>query len=122
MQKKIPFRTAHKIVGNIVSIAVSKGNIPLADLGARDIAMAIKDLKLDAKDVEKMIKEMTPEKSLQLRRSVGSPHLSEQEEMIRMMSQVARNYKVGIQKRIKMVQGSFDNLAKSVERYLKSSR
>jgi argininosuccinate lyase len=122
MQKKIPFRTAHKIVGNIVSIAVSKGNIPLADLGARDIARAIKDLKLDAKDVEKMIKEMTPEKSLQLRRSVGSPHLSEQEEMIRMMSQVARNYKVGIQKRIKMVQGSFDNLAKSVERYLKSSR
>jgi argininosuccinate lyase len=122
MEKKMPFRTAHKIVGNIVSIAVSKGNIPLADLSSRDIAIAIKDLKLDARDVEKTIREMTPEKSLQLRRSVGSPHLSEQEEMIRMMSQVARNYKVGIQKRIKMVQGSFDNLAKSVERYLKSSR
>jgi argininosuccinate lyase len=121
-EKKIPFRSAHKIVGEIVSIAVSKGNIPLHDLDAFDIARATKGLNLDAKDVEKMIKEMAPEKSLQLRRSVGSPRLSEQEEMIKMMSQVAQNYKVGIQKRIKMVQGSFDSLAKAVDRYTKSSR
>jgi argininosuccinate lyase len=121
-EKKIPFRSAHKIVGEIVSVAVSKGNIPLHDLDALDIAGATKGLNLDAKDIEKIIKEMTPERSLQLRRSVGSPRLSEQEEMIKMMSQVAQNYKVGIQKRIKMVQGSFDSLAKAVDRYTKSSR
>jgi hypothetical protein len=73
-------------------------------------------------DVEKVIKEMTPEKSLQIRRSVGSPNLSEQEEMIKIMSQVTQNYKIGIQKRIKMVQGSFDRLANSVDRFTKSSR
>jgi argininosuccinate lyase len=122
MKKKIPFRLAHKIVGSMVSVAVSKGNIPLADLKARDIAGAIKDLKLDPMDVEKVIKEMTPEKSLQIRRSVGSPNLSEQEEMIKIMSQVTQNYKIGIQKRIKMVQGSFDRLANSVDRFTKSSR
>lgn len=122
IEKKIPFRTAHRIVGNIVSIAVSKGNIPLANLDAGDIAKAIKGLNLDARHIEKMMKEITPEKSLQLRRSEGSPHPSEQEEMIKMMSQVAQNYKVGIQKRIKMVQGSFDGLAKAVDRYTKSPR
>jgi argininosuccinate lyase len=122
IKKKIPFRTAHRIVGSIVSVAVLKGDIPLSDLKSRDIAGAIKDSKLDPEDVEKVIKEMTPEKSLQLRRSVGSPNLSEQEEMIKMMSQVTQNYKIGIQKRIKMVQGSFSGLARSIEKYMKSSR
>jgi hypothetical protein len=30
------------------------------------------------------------------------------------------NYRVGIGKRTKMVEGSFDNLAKTVEKYLQS--
>src|SRR5918999_918191 len=64
MQNKIPFRTAHKIIGVLVGKAASKGNIPLAKLEFADTA--------------------------------------------------------SVQKRTKMVKGSFDNLEKTVKHYLQS--
>jgi hypothetical protein len=67
-----------------------------------------------------MIKEMTPEKSLQARKSAGSPNPQEQEEMIKSLSQGISNYNIGIKRRTKMVQGSFENLAKTVRKYLRS--
>jgi hypothetical protein len=63
---------------------------------------------------------MTPEKSLAARKSSGSPNLLEQEEMIKSLSQGISNYSVGIQKRTKTVEGSFDNLERTVNNYLHS--
>jgi hypothetical protein len=68
----------------------------------------------------KIINEMTPEKSLETRKSSGSPNLLEQEEMIKSLSQGISNYSAGIQKRTKMVEGSFDNLGRTVNNYLHS--
>jgi argininosuccinate lyase len=120
MQNKIPFRTAHKIIGVLVGKAASKGNIPLAKLEFADAASVLKAHKVDIKadQLMKIIKEMTPEKSLEARKSSGSPNLLEQEEMIKSLSQGIANYSVGIQKRSKMVRGSFDNLDRIVKNYL----
>jgi argininosuccinate lyase len=120
MQNKIPFRTAHKIIGVLVGKAASKGNIPLAKLEFADAASVLKAHKVDIKadQLMKIIKEMTPEKSLEARKSSGSPNLLEQEEMIKSLSQGIANYSVGIQKRTKMVRGSFDNLDRTVKNYL----
>jgi argininosuccinate lyase len=120
MQNKIPFRTAHKIVGALVSKAASKGNIPLAKLEFADIASVLKAHTVDIKanQLMKIINEMTPEKSLEARKSSGSPNLLEQEEMIKSLSQGIANYCVGIQKRSNMVTGSFDNLERTVRNYL----
>jgi argininosuccinate lyase len=122
MQNKIPFRTAHKIIGVLVGKAASKGNIPLAKLEFADAASVLKAHKVDIKadQLMKIIKEMTPEKSLEARKSSGSPNLLEQEEMIKSLSQGIANYSVGIQKRSKMVRGSFDNLDRTVKNYLQS--
>lgn len=122
MQKKIPFRTAHRIVGALVSKAASKGNISLVKLEFADAISVLKAYKVDVKPDElmKIINGMTPEKSLEVRKSSGSPNLLEQEEMIKSTSQGIANYCVGIQKRTKMVQGVFDNLEKTVKNYLKS--
>ena len=122
MQNKIPFRTAHKIIGVLVGKAASKGNIPLAKLEFADAASVLKAHKVDIKadQLMKIIKEMTPEKSLEARKSSGSPNLLEQEEMIKSLSQGIANYSVGIQKRTKMVRGSFDNLDRTVKNYLQS--
>jgi argininosuccinate lyase len=119
---KLPFRGAHKIVGALVDKAASMGNVPLGKLEVSDIAPILKAIKSDVKaeDLAKIIKEMTPEKSLQLRKSSGSPNPEEQEEMIQSLSQGVSNYRVGIGKRTKMVKGSFDNLAKTVGKYLQS--
>src|ERR671915_350520 len=122
MQNKIPFRTAHKIIGVLVGKAASKGNIPLAKLEFADTASVLKAHKVDIKpdQLMKIIKEMTPEKSLEARKSSGSPNLLEQEKMIKSLSQGIANYSAGIQKRTKMVKGSFDNLEKTVKHYLQS--
>jgi argininosuccinate lyase len=122
MQNKIPFRTAHKIIGVLVGKAASKGNIPLAKLEFADTASVLKAHKVDiqADQLMKIIKEMTPEKSLEARKSSGSPNLLEQEAMIKSLSQGIANYSAGIQKRTKMVKGSFDNLERTVKNYLHS--
>jgi argininosuccinate lyase len=122
MQKKIPFRTAHRIVGALVNKASRKGNIPLVNLAVADATSVLKAHKVDIKPDElmKIINEMTPEKSLEARKSLGSPNLLEQEEMIESLSQGISNYCTGIQKRTKMVKGSFDNLERTVNNYLRS--
>jgi argininosuccinate lyase len=120
MQKKIPFRTAHRIVGALVNKAAGKGNISLVNLEFADASSVLKAHKVDVKPDElmKIINEMTPEKSLAARKSSGSPNLLEQEEMIKSLSQGISNYSAGIQKRTKMVEGSFDNLERTVKNYL----
>jgi argininosuccinate lyase len=120
MKNKVPFRAAHKIVGALVERAAGKDNTPLAKLQPSDIASVLKAQKVNVKPDEliKIIKEMTPEKSLEARKSVGSPNPQEQEEMIKSLSQGISNYKIGIQRRTKMVQGSFDNLDRTVKKYL----
>jgi argininosuccinate lyase len=122
MQKKLPFRTAHRIVGALVSKAASKGNISLVKIEFADASSVLNAHKVDVKPDElvKIINEMTPEKSLDARKSSGSPSLLEQEEMIKSLSQGISNYSTGIQKRAKLVEGSFDNLERTVMNYLQS--
>ena len=122
MQNKIAFRTAHKIVGALVGKAANKGKIPLAKLEFADAASVLKAHKVDIKadQLMKIINGMTPEKSLEARKSSGSPNLLEQEEMIKSLSQGIANYSAGIQKRTTMVKGSFDNLERIVKNYLQS--
>ncbi|MCI0559595.1 MAG: argininosuccinate lyase [Nitrososphaera sp.] len=118
IKKKIPFRLAHKIAGGLVEKA-ALNVCPLAKLDSKHVNAVLRRVKVDLKPQELlgMIQEITPEKSLQLRKSSGSPNPSEQQAMIKSLSEQVRNYKVGIQKRIRMVQGSFDNLAHAVEKY-----
>jgi argininosuccinate lyase len=119
---ELPFRSAHKIVGALVDKAAGKDNLPLAKLQLSEVAAVLKTQKASVKPDEllKIIKEMTPEKSLQARKSTGSPNPQEQEEMIKSLSQGASNYKIGIQRRTKMIKGSFDSLDRIVKKYARS--
>src|ERR671921_1569495 len=120
MQKNVPFRTAHRIVGALVSKAADKGNISLAKLEFAEVSSVLESYTVDVKPAElmKIIHEMTPEKSLEARTSSGSPNLLEQEEMIKSLSEGIANYSAGIQKRTKMVEGSFASLEGTVKNYL----
>jgi argininosuccinate lyase len=118
-QKKVPFRAAHKIVGALVSKAAGK-QAPLAKLALPEVASVLKDQKSDVKPDElyKIIAEMTPEKSVQLRKSAGSPNPKEQDAMIAQLSERAENYRAGVEKRTKFVKGALDNLAKTVDKHI----
>lgn len=119
---KVPFRSAHKIVGALVDKAANKDNTPLAKLQLSEVDAVLKAQKASVKpdDLLRIIKEMTPEKSLQVRKSAGSPNPQEQEKMIEALSQGISNYNVGIAKRSKMLKGAFDNLKKTVRKYMQS--
>jgi argininosuccinate lyase len=119
-ENHIPFRSAHKIIGALVERAAGKDNLPLAKLQLSDVAAVLKAQKASVKPdaLLQVIKEMTPEKSLRSRKSAGSPNPEEQEEMIKSLSQGVSNYKIGIARRTKMVEGSFDSLEKTVSKYV----
>ncbi|MFL6493776.1 MAG: argininosuccinate lyase [Nitrososphaera sp.] len=120
IQKKIPFRTAHRIAGTLVGIAAGKGNISLVNLEFADVSSVLEANKVNvrADELMKIINEMTPERSLKTRISSGSPNVFEQEEMIRSLSQGISNYSIGIQKRTKLIEGSLNNLEKIIKNYL----
>jgi argininosuccinate lyase len=123
VQKNIPFRSAHRIVGALVGKAASKGKISLSKLEVTDAASVLKAQKVeDIEPVElmKIIIGMTPEKSLEGRKSSGSPNPLEQEEMIQSLSEGIANYCTGIEKRTKMVRTTLDNLDKTVKNHLRS--
>jgi argininosuccinate lyase len=117
--KGAPFRSAHKIVGALVGKAAEK-NIPLSKLDAGEIAAVLKQAKAKVTEAElaQIVKEMTPERSIGLRKSAGSPNLREQDEMIKAARSKLAGYEQGVEKRAKFVQGSFDGLAKTVRGYL----
>jgi argininosuccinate lyase len=122
IQKKVPFRTAHRIAGALVGTAAGKGNIPLVNLQYADVSSVLEALKvnINADELIKIINEMTPERSLETRISSGSPNVFEEEEMIRSLSQAISNYCIGIQKRTKLTGGSIANLEKTIKDYLES--
>ena len=119
--KGAPFRSAHKIVGALVAKAAEK-NIPLSKLDAKEIAAVLRQAKANVTGAElaQIVKEMTPERSIELRSSAGSPNPKEQDEMIKTARSKLAGYEQGVQKRAKFVQGSFDGLSKIVSGYLSS--
>ena len=113
VQQKIPFRTAHNIVGNLVQIAhVSKKHI--SDLDINDInAISLKTIK--QKKLLHIIQGTTISSSLKNRRSKGSSGISEQTRMISQRTKRISLYRNSIKKQNSVVKRSFDSLSKRVK-------
>ncbi|NOJ28164.1 MAG: hypothetical protein DA330_09165, partial [Nitrososphaera sp.] len=94
-------------------------NAPLQKLESKDIESVLKAAKveLEAGVLAKIVKEMTSERSLELRTSEGSPNPVEQKKMTAENRKKLDGFSQGVQKRTKFIQGSFENLAKQVEKY-----
>ncbi|HVX02583.1 MAG TPA: argininosuccinate lyase [Nitrososphaera sp.] len=120
-EKGVPFRSAHKVVGALVALA-AKRDAPLASLNAREIALATgqamqEGKAIDPAELAEIVKEMTPERSILLRRSAGSPNPKEQERMIKLARSRLEGYRKATQKRRKYVKSCLDGLAKTVASY-----
>ncbi len=78
--EKIPFRTAHNIVGNLVQLSHNSKKI-LSDLDLDDIeSLGIKEMK--PSKLFELIQKTTVISSLKQRKSKGSSGISEQKRMI----------------------------------------
>jgi argininosuccinate lyase len=120
IKKGMPFRLAHKLVGSLVERAArEKGLVTM--LTEQAIKEVLEKIGSDLQPAELMhvIQDVTPQRSLELRISFGSPNPKEQEEMIMFSRRRLLGYKEGVPKRKKNVDTAFQNLKRSVENYLK---
>ena len=115
VKQGIPFRTAHKVIGNVVKIAhTSKKQI--SKLSNSEINAAVKGTKVDSKLLVQLIKNTTIASSLQDRKSLGSSGISEQKRMIDHRMKKITAYRTGTIKRTNEVKSAVDNLLKKVSK------
>jgi argininosuccinate lyase len=121
IKKGMPFRLAHKLVGSLVEKAARENKGQVIMLEEQDIKEVLEKIESDLQPTELMhiIQDVTPQRSLELRISFGSPNPKGQEEMIMFSRRRLSGYKEGVPKRKKNVDAAFQNLKSSVENYLK---
>ena len=116
--KGIPFRTAHKVIGQLVQIA-SFSKKSLSKINPSEAKNAVKGTTVDAKLLLDIIKNTSINSSLQDRTSLGSSGISEQKRMIENRMKKIEMYREGIIKRENDVKLTYDNLSKKVKEITK---
>lgn len=121
--KKISFRHSHKLVGGLVDCAVKKGNIPLNSLNVDDISQVliktgILKYGITADEIHSLIKDVTPENSINYRVTKGSPNKKEQLEMILFLNLKIEEYEKKMNQRIGSLRNKMDELKLTVEKLI----
>ncbi|MBA3749524.1 MAG: argininosuccinate lyase [Nitrosopumilus sp.] len=122
-RKKIPFRLSHKLVGGLVDYAVKKGNIPLNLLNIDDISQVLTNsdfLKygITPDEIYSLIKDLTPENSINYRVTKGSPNRKEQLEMISFLNLKIDEYQKKIDSRVISLNSKINDLKLTVDKYI----
>ncbi len=113
VRKGIPFRTAHKIVGNLVQIA-SNSKKPLLDISIDEVKAVISNNETDPSEVYRIIQSITPESSLETRKSQGSAGKHEQQRMIADRKRKVQAYMTGTNKRTNEIREAIEVLNNQV--------
>ena len=114
VKRGTPFRTAHKIVGQLVQTA-SKSKKPLLALSVQEIRNSVKEDIIKINDLYKIIHSSTIASSLTMRISQGSSGRSEQKRMISDRKKKIQAYRMGISKRTNEIKTVFENLVKKIK-------
>ena len=114
VRKGIPFRTSHKISGQLVNAAFCSSK-NLSHLTLNEIKKSLKGIKIDSTIVQEIIKSTTIVSSLQDRTSQGSSGFSEQKRMIKVRLEQVNEYRRTIKNQEKIVSKAFENLTKKLK-------
>ena len=114
VKEGLPFRAAHKIVGQLVQTA-SNLKKPLSSLSVSEIKKSLNEYNMDPKELYEVIKSMNVHSSLNQRTSHGSSGKSEQQRMILDRKKKVQAYRTGTIKRTNEVKLTFENLAAKVK-------
>ena len=117
---KVPFRTAHQLVGALVNLSVNNNDeIPFRSLSTGDIKDVLSKVKANIAPGEliKAIREIDSNKSIRIRNSEGSPNPKEQTRIIRKSKLQLQKYSNEVQKkkeRIDLVKQKITNTIKEI--------
>ena len=118
VQEGIPFRTTHKITGQLVQTA-SNSKKSLSKLTPSEIKKSISDTKVDSKLLSKIIKSVSISSSLQDRVSLGSSGFEEQSRMIEDRISKINDLRNKVTKRDNDITNSLENLTTKVKELIK---
>lgn len=113
VKEGIPFRSAHKIVGQLVQTA-SNLKKPLSSLSLSEIKKSLSGYNINPKELYKVTKFMNVHSSLDQRISNGSSGKSEQQRMILDRKKRVQAYRTGTIKRTNEVKVAFENLVAKI--------
>jgi argininosuccinate lyase len=117
---KVPFRTAHQLVGALVNLSVNNNDkIPFRSLSTDDIKGVLSKVKANIApgELSKAIREIDSNKSIVIRNSEGSPNPKEQTRIIRKSKLQLQKYSNEVQKkkeRIDLVKQKIANTIKEI--------
>jgi argininosuccinate lyase len=117
---KVPFRTAHQLIGALVNLSVNNNDeIPFRSLSTGDIKDVLSKVKANIAPGEliKAIREIDSNKSIRIRNSEGSPNPQEQTRIIRKSKLQLQKYSNEVQKkkeRIDLVKQKITNTIKEI--------
>lgn len=118
VKQGLPFRTAHKIVGNLVH-AAHKSDKSLPELTLSDIEKEIKQKEFDSKKLIKIISSINAASSLKNRSSLGSAGISQQRKMITSRTAKIQKYRANMKKRASQISSTSKELARKVKNLTK---
>jgi len=118
VQNGIPFRTAHKIVGQLVQTAHNSKK-PLSKLSKSEIKKSILANKVDTKLVSGIIQSTNISSSLKDRTSIGSSGFEEQTRMIEDRIEKINDFRNEATKRENEITNSLGNLSSKVKELIK---
>lgn len=113
VKQGIAFRTAHKVVGNLVQKA-HQSSMPLSGLTGSEIASETKDVGIDAKKLRKIITSINSEYSLKHRSSLGSSGYAQQTRMIGNRMGKTRTLRTNLKKRTTQISSADEQLSRKV--------
>ena len=118
VQNGVPFRTAHKVIGQLVQIAHFSKK-PISKISPAEAKNSVKGTNVDPKLLLEIIKNTSINSSLKDRTSLGSSGLSEQKRMIENRMKKTEVYREGVNERENDVKSSLTSLSKKVKEITK---
>jgi argininosuccinate lyase len=113
VKEGLPFRSAHKIVGNLVHTA-HESKISLSELTISEIAKSVSSKEFDAKKLGKIISSINAESSLKNRSSLGSAGISEQKRLIAKRKSTIKQYRNNVTKRSAQISLAIERLSSNI--------
>ena len=98
---KVPFRTAHQLVGALVNLSINiNDEIPFKSLSSSEIRDVLSKVKANIEPVKviKAIRDIDSNKSIRIRNSEGSPNPKEQTRIIRKSKLQLQKYSNKVQR------------------------
>lgn len=120
---KVPFRTAHQLVGALVNLSVKNNDeIPFNSLTTADVKVVLSKLKANiAPDkLIKDIREIDSTESIRFRKSEGSPNPKQQTMFIRKRRLQLQKYSKEVQKRKERMDLVKQNIANTIKEIVTS--